>query len=234
MKIAVMQPYLFPYIGYFQLIQAVDCFIFFDDVNYIKKGWINKNNLLINNQPFKFSVPIKNVSQNKLINEVELLDFDVWKIKFLKTLEMGYKKAPFYNEVMTVLNRIFSLQFTKISELAAFSVIEISNYLHLTTKFERASDLNYLRNSSTGQEKILSICNLVNAHTYINPTNGRDLYDKKKFSEQTIELFFIALKPFSYSQFDAKNFVPFLSIIDVLMFNDVSTVTTYLKNYDLE
>ena len=96
MKAAVMQPYLFPYIGYFQLINAVDTFVVYDDVNYIKKGWINRNSILVNEKPFLFTVDLKEVSQNKLINEITIDENSNWKKNILRTIELSYKKAPFF------------------------------------------------------------------------------------------------------------------------------------------
>lgn len=98
MKIAIMQPYIFPYIGYFQLINAVDKFIIYDDVNYIKQGWINRNKILLNNEDYLFTFPLKNASSYKKINEIELSEnlYSKWKIKFFKTLEV-YKKHLIMN-----------------------------------------------------------------------------------------------------------------------------------------
>src|SRR5690554_5438915 len=128
MRIAVMQPYLFPYIGYFQLIQAVDKFVFYDDVNFIKKGWINRNRILINNKDLSFSVPLNKVSQNKTINETFLnLDtFEEWKEKFIKTIGQNYKKAPYFDGVSEVINNILNTKCNTISDLAIESVNTIS------------------------------------------------------------------------------------------------------------
>lgn len=105
MKIAVMQPYLFPYIGYFQLLNAVDMFVVFDDVNFIKKGWINRNNILVNRQKYLFTVPLKDASQNKLIKEVQIAD-DGWQEKFLKTVAQSYKKAEFFDEAFALIEKL--------------------------------------------------------------------------------------------------------------------------------
>src|ERR1700743_3529780 len=97
MTIAVMQPYIFPYLGYYQLVNAVDDFIFFDDVNYINKGWINRNRILQNNEDFRFTIPLNKASQNRLINEIEIADFSKWRTDFTRILENNYKKAPQYH-----------------------------------------------------------------------------------------------------------------------------------------
>jgi len=233
MKIAIMQPYLFPYLGYYQLASAVDTFVFFDDVNYIKKGWINKNNILVNGSAFKFSVPVIGISQNKLINEVALSEFDIWSNKFLKTLSSSYKKAPYFDNAIELISEVLCKKCHNVSELAQNSVALISSYLGLETAFIKSSDLNYDRTAAGGQQKILDICKVMNAVQYINPQNGRELYNKNEFTNQGLELSFISMNDVKYPQFSGKNFVPSLSVIDVLMFNDKEVIRKLLKRYEL-
>lgn len=228
-----MQPYLFPYLGYYQLASAVDTFVFFDDVNYIKKGWINKNNILVNGSAFKFSVPVIGISQNKLINEVALSEFDIWSNKFLKTLSSSYKKAPYFDNAIELISEVLCKKCHNVSELAQNSVALISSYLGLETAFIKSSDLNYDRTAAGGQQKILDICKVMNAVQYINPQNGRELYNKNEFTNQGLELSFISMNDVTYSQYTDKNFVPSLSIIDVLMFNSKEQIMEHLKNYIL-
>src|SRR5438128_2733650 len=116
-----MQPYLFPYLGYYQLVSAVDTFIFFDDVNYINKGWINRNRLLHQDKPLTFTAPLANASQNRKINEIELSGFPKWRKQFLRTVEMNYRKAPFFDTVFKWLTNFFSKEFMYISDLACES-----------------------------------------------------------------------------------------------------------------
>ncbi len=104
MNIAVMQPYIFPYLGYYQLVHAVDTFVFFDDVNFIMKGWINRNRILQQNEPFKFTVPLIKASQNRLINAIEISDYNRWKSDFLKSIEHSYKKAPEFSSIFPWLH----------------------------------------------------------------------------------------------------------------------------------
>src|SRR5690606_3799363 len=98
MKIAIMQPYLFPYLGYFQLINAVETFVFYDDVNFIKRGWINRNQILVDNKAALFTVPLKKASQNKLINEIDMAIDEKWLSQFFKTIEQNYKNAPYFDD----------------------------------------------------------------------------------------------------------------------------------------
>ena len=235
MKLAVMQPYIFPYLGYYQLVGAVDMFIFFDDVNFINKGWINRNNILQQNNAARFTVPLSKASQNKLINEIEISEYEKWRNDFLKSISFNYKKAPFFPVIYKWLEELLSAKnYHMISDLAADSVKGVAQLTGMETHFDYSSKINYDRETATnGQDKVLRICELNNAHQYINPKNGTELYDAEQFREKNIQLNFINMDEIVYHQFKGVNFVPNLSIIDVLMFNDISEVKTILKKYTL-
>ena len=232
--IAVMQPYVFPYLGYYQLVNAVETFVFFDDVNFIMKGWINRNQILQNNEPFKFSIPLTKASQNKLINELMIADYPAWKSEFLKKIEQGYKKAPHFEKIYTWLCSFLSIGYTHIGELAIESIQQISILLSIPTTFQRASSIDYDRVAAqTGQQKILNICGRLSASSYINPINGMDLYEPTGFSEKGVSLAFIKKDAIQYEQFGEREFLPHLSIIDVLMFNGLDQTKLLLKKYSL-
>ena len=133
MKVAIMQPYFFPYIGYFQLINLVDVFVVYDDVNYIKKGWINRNNILINKKSFLFSLPLQNMSQNKLINEIFLVEDTNWRISLLNTIQITYKNAPYFDEVYSLIEEIISYKINQqkrhlpSNKYFSFSAIRLAN-----------------------------------------------------------------------------------------------------------
>ena len=151
MTIAIMQPYIFPYLGYYQLVSAVDKFIFFDDVNFINKGWINRNRILVNNEDFRFTVPLIKASQNKMINEIEISDFIKWRTDFLRTLENNYKKAPFFTFFYPWINDfLHSRDYITISELAEDSIKSVASLLGISTDFIRSSALEY---KSAGSSK---------------------------------------------------------------------------------
>jgi hypothetical protein len=231
MTIAIMQPYIFPYIGYFQLINAVDKFIVYDDVNFINKGWINRNNLLVGGKPHLFTVPLKEASQNKLISEVELIPQDPWKKKFLKTIRQSYQKAPNYFNTAGMLEEILLLDFKTISDLNVHALRRISTYLDIQTEIIPSSKF-YDNSHLKGQDRILDICRQEKATHYINPIGGMELYDRARFSKENIRLDFLKSVGTPYSQF--KNaFVPWLSIIDILMFNDAESTHGLLKEYEL-
>jgi WbqC-like protein family len=230
-----MQPYFFPYIGYYQLLHAAQTFVFFDDVNYINKGWISRNNMLQKNKSLLFTVPLLKASQNRLINEIELLEFDKWKNGFLKQVHHNYCKAPFYSFVFKWLNEFFNSQnYTHIGQLAMASISEVVNLLELDLKLMKSSEINYNReSSSSGQDKILSICSVLKADHYINAINGRELYNPNDFVEKNIRLSFIQMQDIIYPQWNNTPFVPYLSILDVLMFNGIEKTKQFLQSYSL-
>lgn len=228
-----MQPYLFPYIGYFQMVKSVDIFVFYDDVNFIKKGWINRNRILVNNQEFLFTVPLNKISQNNTIKEtnINLEIFESWKEIFYKTIEYNYKKAPNFKNVDQLIKTILNINCNSISELAIETVIEVSKYLSINTKFIIASE-KYNNKDFQRQNRLIDICKKENATHYINALGGQELYDKESFKKQDVELSFIKSLPIKYNQFN-NEFVPWLSIIDVLMFNSKEDIIDLLNQYEL-
>ena len=226
-----MQPYLFPYIGYFQLINAVDKFILLDDVNFKKGGWINRNSLLINNTRGRFTVPLQQSSSFRAINELFIDDNTKWKIKLIKTVSQNYKNSPYYSLFFPILEKIINSETKKISDLIFISIIEINQYLNLSTPIEKAS-LIYKNQSLKGQERLVDICEQEKADQYINAIGGQQLYDPEYFDRNNIKLNFIQGSIPEYVQFQ-NDFVSGLSIIDVLMFNSKEEVGVMLKDYNL-
>ncbi|MCP4521846.1 MAG: WbqC family protein [Cytophagales bacterium] len=232
MKAAIMQPYFAPYIGYFQLMNEVDTFVIYDDVNFIKKGWINRNNLLVNGQSNLFSIPLTNVSQNKKINETFISPEEKWKSNFLKKLQMAYKKAPYYESAFPTIEKIILHSEENLAKFIEFSLKEIATFLNINTKIILSSNIEK-NNSLKGQEKILAICKKINANHYINPIGGMELYDKSIFLEENIILNFIQTGIIEYPQFK-NEFVPWLSIIDMMMFNSQEEIQKLLTNFKLK
>ena len=230
MRLAIMQPYFFPYIGYFQLINAVDNFVFYDDVNYIKNGWINRNRILINDKASYLTVSLNNASPNKLINEIEILDN---RPKLGKTIQMAYRKAPFFDNAWPVVKNCLDFDSKRISEIAIFSIKAVSEYLELKTEF-KISSLNYSETKGIDKaERLIEICKIENTSQYINLIGGKKLYAKEKFAANDIKLNFIKSHQIKYHQFGIE-FVSGLSIIDLLMFNTPEEVRTNLEAYELE
>ena len=236
MTLAIMQPYFLPYIGYMQLMNAVDTFVLYDDVAFINRGWINRNRLLINGQEYLFTVPLKDASQNKRINEVRLADDPKWRSKLLKTVEQGYRKAPYYGAVMPLTEKIVNFATDSIADLVHNSLVELNQYLSLTTRLVTSSSV-YENSQLKAQERILDICRQEGATRYINPIGGIELYDKPTFAQADIELNFIQAKRVDYPQFNRiggpDTFIPWLSVLDALMFCDVPMVKAMLGEYEL-
>jgi len=231
MKAAIMQPYLFPYIGYFQLIHAVDLFVVFDDVNYIKKGWINRNSILVNGTANMFSISLKQVSQNKLINEISINETSGWNKDLLKTIEFSYKKSPHFDTVFPLIEKIVNHPETNLARFITNSLKEICTYLQIDTKIMVSSQIEK-DNNLKGQDKILDICKQLQATDYVNAIGGMGLYDRETFSQRGIALHFIKTLPVSYPQFK-NEFIPWLSVIDVMMFNSPGQIKNILNNYEL-
>lgn len=231
MKLAIMQPYFFPYIGYFQLINSVDVFVIYDDVNYIKKGWVNRNNILVNATGFLFSVPLLEVSQNKFINQINIEENTNWKNNLLKTITLSYKKAPFYDNVFPVIENIITQEEQNLAKFVTYSLKKICDFLSIETTILISSEIQK-NNDLKGQDKIIEICKKLKADNYINAIGGTELYDKEAFVKSKLSLNFIKPNTIIYSQFK-NEFIPWLSIIDVMMFNSPEQIKSFLIQYDL-
>lgn len=234
MKVAIMQPYVFPYIGYFQLIKVVDVFVFYDDVNFIKQGWVNRNKILVSGKEFVFTIPLKDASSFVTIRETQINEslYIKWKDKFLRTLEQSYKKAPYFEKVFALITEILMKNNGSISELAIESIIKISAYLDLRTLFEYSS-VKYEDTKGLDREsRLVEIIKRKNAANYINPIGGQQLYNKISFAKQGIQLSFISSKVVDYKQF-GNEFVPWLSIIDIMMFNNPKEINILLDKFEL-
>ena len=231
MKLAIMQPYFFPYIGYFQLINAVDKFVFYDDVNYIKGGWINRNNILLNGEKKYFTLNLKESSSFKKINQIFI---DGRSEKLIKTINQSYSKAPYFDQGFPIIEEVILNINTSslISEIAAMSVIKTSEYLDLKTIFEISSEKYCDTKDFERAERLIKICKLNKADTYINVLGGKELYKKETFKNNKIDLFFLQSKLTEYKQF-GKEFIPYLSIIDLMMFNSPEVIHKMLNNYEL-
>lgn len=228
MKVGIMQPYFMPYIGYWQLIKAVDKYVIYDDVNYIKGGWINRNNILVNGNKKLFSISLNEASQNKLINKISISDDFV---KFRKTIAMAYSKAPYYDEIINLIDKIIDFPKENLASFIGNSISLICNHLSIKTVLLMSSSIEK-DNTLKAQNKILEICSILNANQYINAIGGQDLYDKGTFQDKGIQLNFLRPEEIKYKQF-RNPFVPNLSMIDVLMFNSADEINVMLDRYTL-
>ncbi len=238
MKLAIMQPYLFPYIGYYQLISAVDKFLLFDNVNYIKKKYVNRNQyLVVNGKPTFFIVPVKDKSSFTKISEIEVVTENKWRSNILKSLYVNYRYAPFFNDVYPILEDVINTDTNLLSVLNGQSIIKVCRYLDVSTEIVADVSKYYELEESLGgkyedivqkfpyitsnnlEKKVIraiEICKKENSTVYVNAIGGQTLYNKDDFANHGISLYFIRSEDISYIQ-RSPVFYPNLSIIDVLM-----------------
>ena len=226
LKVAIMQPYFFPYIGYFQLINAVDQFIIYDNIKYTKKGWFNRNRMLLNGKEAMFSIPLKRDSDYLHVRERELAA-DFRRRKLLNQINGAYHRAPYFSQTFPLVEKIILNESNNLFAFLYSSIINICKHLEISTDINISSNI-VINHDLKNQEKVIAICKAVGAATYVNSFGGIDLYSKAKFDAIGIDLQFIQSLPFQYRQLDEK-FVPWLSIIDVLMFNSLKLVQRQLS-----
>lgn len=228
-----MQPYVFPYLGYYQLLHAADRFVLFDDVNFIKKGWINRNRILLNGEPYTFTIPVQDISQNRTIKDHLISADQSWKPKLIANLKHAYAKAPMFPEVFPTLEALFTEAEGSIAELAGKSIHYVAERASLSVSIHHASDLS-LSVDVKGQDRILAVCAAHGATRYINPANGAALYSAERFAAQGIELCFLRMNAdLSYPQIGTPAHVPALSAIDALMNCTPEELRTLLAQYQL-
>lgn len=227
MRLAIMQPYMFPYLGYFQLIKAVDAFVIYEDVNYIKGGWINRNYILANGNRQLITLPLQSASQNKLIKQIKI----VRQHKILKSLSQNYSKAPYYGVAYPIIEKILTHSEINLASFLEFQLRCVCDYLGLMPKWYVSSEIKK-DSDLRGQEKIIAICQEIGATQYVNLPSGKSLYDEKIFYQTGIKLTFILPNIIEYEQF-GKSFQPNLSIIDVMMFNSPKECSKLLERYQI-
>jgi hypothetical protein len=226
-----MQPYFLPYVGYFQLINVADVFLVYDNIKYTKKGWINRNRILQNGKDVMISLPLKGDSDNLDVHERELAaDFN--REKMLNQIKGSYKRAPYFESTVALLEQIIHYDDKNLFRFLHYSIVRTCEHLGITTQIKISSDVP-IDHKLKNQDKVLALCEAIGARTYVNASGGLDLYSKETFREKGIELKFIQSKPFEYPQFEDA-FVPWLSIIDVMMFNPLDEIRTCIRtNYEL-
>lgn len=231
MKVAVMQPYFFPYIGYFQLINAVDLFIVYDNIKYTKKGWISRNRMLQQGEAVAFSLALKRGSDFLDVRDRELAaGFDGGRL--LNQIREAYRRAPYFAQAFPVVEQVMQYGDRNLFRFLHNSILKTCEYLGIGTEIAKSSDIQ-VDHSLKHQDKVVAICEKVGASLYVNAIGGMELYSREDFQARGIELKFIKPKPFEYRQFD-NAFVPWLSIIDVMMFSSAATIGECLaSNYEL-
>lgn len=228
MRVAIMQPYFFPYIGYWQLINSADTFVIYDDVHYIKQGYINRNSILINGEKRTITLRVNRASSYSIINSLTVGNN---KSKILKSIELSYRNAPNFAQVYPLLKQSILCENNNLARYLAASISDVCRYLGISAQIVLSSELEK-NNNLRGQEKVIQICALLGASSYINPIGGINLYDHPSFDKEGIELYFLKTLDMSYRQFTG-NFIPNLSIIDVMMFNANEMLRNLLNRYVL-
>jgi hypothetical protein len=230
MKLAIMQPYFLPYIGYFQLMAAVDTFVVYDNIKYTKKGWINRNRWLQNGTDVTFTLPL--VKDPDFLNiDARVVSEEFDNAKFLNQLRGNYSKAPYFNPTYALMESLLPGKERNLFAVLLHALQCICNHLAIKTEIKIASTIA-TDHTLKGQDRVLDLCRCTKATRYINAIGGTALYDPRDFSAAGVELRFIRSRPLEYPQFNAP-FIPWLSIVDVLMFNPVTTVQAYLSEFDL-
>ena len=229
MILAANQPYYLPYIGYWQLIRTADIFLIGDDYQYKTRSWISRNRILLQGKPAWFGIEIGKASSSRLCTELHMAPVN-WKKK-QDILYNAYHKAPYYREGIRLMEEIRDCDKTILSEFLLHSIRTVCRYLQISTPIARTSDLEGNR-AYRREERIYDMCHRLGADTYINPIGGMEIYDFAGFREQGIALKFLRADEIVYKQFDDQ-FVPNLSILDLVMFNSREEVITMLDRYKL-
>ena len=228
MIVAIMQPYFIPYIGYWQLINMVNTFVIYDDVNFTKGVFVNRNNILHNNTSQLVTLQLIGASQNKKINEISVGNNSK---KILKTIKHNYSKAPYFKETYLLMENMFANNEDNLSKFLGNSLQIISTYLEINTRFLYSSKINNNK-SLKAQDKLIEISQLLSATDYINTIGGVELYEKDDFKKAGINLSFIKTTNVEYKQYK-NQFVQNLSIIDVMMFNSKEEIREMLTQFKL-
>ncbi|WAK00575.1 WbqC family protein [Methylobacter sp. YRD-M1] len=231
MIVTIMQPYLFPYIGYFQLLECSDIFVVGDDMQYIKGGWINRNRILVNQEPSWLTLPVQGNSADLAINQRYYVESQTVRSKILRRIECAYRKAQYFKDIYPVIADIMNFGSNNVSEFNTNAIRRLANLLNIQCRILVSSELEK-NNSLKCQDRVIETNRCVGASHYINPIGGMALYKERDFLKFGIELSFLRPDNVQYHQF-AESFVPSLSIIDVLMFCSLDEVRRLLKQYQL-
>lgn len=226
-----MQPYFFPYIGYFQLISAVDVFVVYDDVQYIKNGWINRNRILLNNAASYITLPVERGHLGDTIRQRHFVGYEQASRRVFNQVAAAYRKAPFFAEVTPLLEFLLGLQGENIASTLGLQLKELSKFLGIPAEFRICSEVLANNGGATGQDRVIGLCRAMQATEYYNTMGGTALYDPTTFARHEIKLFFVRPRPAEYQQYQSP-FVGNLSIIDVLMFNPRERVNAMIKEWD--
>jgi len=230
MKLGIMQPYFLPYLGYWQLINSVDTFVVYDNIQFSKKGWFNRNNILLNNKKTIFTIPLKKDSDSLDVIERYLADdSQKQRLKILGQIKNSYRKAPYFNDTYLLIEDIFLNNENNLFNYTYNSILKICDYLDINTNIVISSHID-IDHSLKSQDKVIAINKALKSTQYINPIGGTELYNTNDFEKENIKLNFLESDVPQYKQFN-EEFIPYLSIIDILMFNSKDEIKGMLKQF---
>jgi hypothetical protein len=230
-RVAIMQPYFLPYIGYWQLIGAVDRFVIYDNIKYTKKGWINRNRFLLNGADAMFSLPLqKGADTLEIVERVIADSFEPEKL--LAQWRGSYQRAPWFESTIPLLREIACCPDRNLFSYLHHSIKSVCRAVDISTEILVSSELK-IDHTLKGQEKVIALCLEAGADAYINAIGGMDLYSKDEFRRNGVELHFLRSRPYEYAQL-GQAFIPWLSILDILMFNPLDEVKQCIRtNFEL-
>lgn len=231
MVITIMQPYFFPYIGYFQLMAAVDCFVFYDNAQYMKGGWINRNRILRNDSPAWLTFPIVHDDYRLPINQRCYFRNSGQIRSLLSKIEGAYAEAPYFRYVFPLLTELLNSNNENVASFNVCVLERLARHLGIKCNFLLASSFQDSA-ALQAQSRVIEICRHLGADIFINPIGGLELYENTHFTDAGIELSFLRTRPSTYPQ-SGSTHLPFLSIVDVMMFNSESQIFALLQEYDL-
>lgn len=230
MKLGIMQPYFFPYIGYFQLMNVVDEFVVYDNIEFTKKGWINRNRILVNGHDLFITIPLRKDSDYLDLRDRYLAEsWSFERVKMLNRVKESYRKAPKFEVVYPLVEKCICFEDDNLFNFILYSLNQVKEYLEIRTPFIVSSTIP-IDHALKADKKVTAICKARNADTYVNPIGGIQLYIKDEFKNEGIELNFLKANDFEYKQFN-NEFIPWLSIIDVMMFNSKEEIKEFLHSF---
>ena len=234
-KLAVMPPYFFPYIGYFQLLHAVDLWIMYDNIEFTKGKYHNRNFLVFNGKREVFTVNLKKTSDFAMIGDREIsLEYRQKTCnKILSRIQQNYRKAPYFNEVFPWVKDVFEFPDNNLFNFADHSVKKVAEYLGIKTEIITSSSID-IDHSLRNKYRLFEFCKHFNIQYYLNPEGGVSLYNKEEFAQKGIDLHFHYAHQPEYHQIHSEKFEPYLSIIDIMMHCSVSEIQEILNDYHID
>ena len=229
-----MQPYVFPYLGYMHLVNASDIFVFYDDVTFIKQGWINRNRIIVNNSPYNFTIPLQDASSFRWIKHTLVKDLDYFKKKFIKQVTQSYRKARNYKLGIEYIEAVLDDESANISDIAQKSVIFFFDMMGIEKLFLKSSELPIPnRDGISAADRLIDITKYLDGDRYINLSGGVELYSKDYFASNKVQLNFVSSTFNAYDQGGGVAFIPSMSIIDLVMRLEPDEIREHLSTFEL-